>query len=267
MSTLPAIRAYVINLEGAAKRWSHVQKIFPEAGITFSRAPAVDGKTLKLEPSIYSEPWYRFLHGRETNPREVGCYLSHLKALQSFLETDSELALICEDDISFGPELVTVIAAVRALPRFWNLLRLSGLSEGCPLKVRQLSPHQWLCINLGRTKGSGAYLIDRKAARALTTRLLPMKLPFDHALDREWCHHFIAASIIPYPINQIQKRFGSSIQTYAEPKLSPLRRWVTTYPYQVCNEMMRWLYRSALFFALKLRCLRARNESVDQTWN
>src|SRR5689334_18487862 len=102
MSKLPSIPAYVINLDGAAKRWRHVQKIFAEAGISFSRVPAIDGKTLKLEPSIYSEHWYRFRHGRETNPSEVGCYLSHLKAWQWFLETNSELGLICEDDISFG---------------------------------------------------------------------------------------------------------------------------------------------------------------------
>ena len=253
ISSLPSIPAYVINLDGAAKRWSHVQKIFAEAGITFSRVPAIDGKTLELEPSIYSEAGYLSLHGRKTNPPEVGCYLSHIRAMRRFLDTDSELALICEDDISFGPELVTTITAILSLPRFWNLLRLSGLSKGRPLKVQPISPRTWLCINLGRVKGAGAYLIDRKGAQVLAKRLLPMKLPFDHALDREWCHHLTAASIIPYPVNQIQKRFGSSIQTYAQPKLSAFRRWLTTYPYQACNEIMRWLCRSALFFAVKVR--------------
>ena len=255
-SSLPSIRAYVINLDGAAKRWSHVQKIFAEAGITFARVPAIDGKTLELEPSIYSEAGYLSLHGRQTNPPEVGCYLSHVRAMRSFLDTDSELALICEDDISFGPELVTVMTAILSLRRFWNLLRLSGLSEGCPLKVQSLSPDASLCINLRRVKGAGAYLIDRKGAQTLVNSLLPMKLPFDHALDREWCHHLTAASVIPYPINQIQKRFGSSIQTYAQPKLSAFRRWLTTYPYQASNEIMRWLCRSTLFLAVKLRSLR-----------
>jgi glycosyl transferase family 25 len=265
ISSLPSIRAYVINLDGAAKRWSHVQKIFAEAEITFSRVPAINGKMLELEPSIYSEAGYLSLHGRKTNPPEVGCYLSHLRAMRSFLDTDSELALICEDDISFGPELVTVIMAILSLPRFWNLLRLSGLSEGCPLKIQPLGQDAWLCINLGRVKGAGAYLIDRKGAQVLVDSLLPMKLPFDHALDREWCHRLIAASIIPYPVNQIQKRFGSSIQTYAQPKLSTFRRWLTTYPYQASNEIMRWLSRSTLFVAVKLRSLRWRDQSPTRT--
>jgi len=265
MSKLPAIPAYVINLESAVKRWRHVQKIFADAEIAFSRVPAIDGKTLTLEPSIYSERGYRFLHGRETNPSEVGCYLSHLRAWQSFLETGAEIGLICEDDISFGPELVTVISNVLALPRFWNLLRLSGLSQAAPLKVRQLDSRQWLCINLGRIKGSGGYLIDRKAAQTLASRLLPMKLPFDHALDREWWHRLTAASIIPYPINQIQKRFGSSIQTYAEPKFPRYRRWLTTYPYQACNETMRLLFRSALFIAVKLGYAQSSSQCAVQS--
>lgn len=265
ITSLPSIRAYVINLDGAAKRWSHVQQIFAEAGITFTRVPAIDGKTLELEPSIYSEAGYLSLHGRKTNPPEVGCYLSHVRAMRNFLDTDSELALICEDDISFGPELVTVITAILSLPRFWNLLRLSGLSEGCPLNVQPLSPDASLCINLGRVKGAGAYLIDRKGAQALANKLLPMKLPFDHALDREWCYHLTAASIIPYPINQIQKRFGSSIQTYAQPKLSTFRRWLTTYPYQAGNEIMRWLSRGTLFIAVKVRGFKWREQSSVQT--
>ncbi|CAN5429835.1 glycosyltransferase family 25 protein [soil metagenome] len=252
MTNHPTIQAYVINLEGAIKRWTHIQKMFAEAGMIFERVPAIDGKSIKLEPAQYSESWYRFLHGRVTNPSELGCYLSHLQAMHRFLETDSEFALICEDDITFGPELATVLAAVLARPRFWNILRLSGLSDGHPLRVEPVYGDFFFCISLGRIKGAGAYLIDRKAARVFTTRLLPMKLPYDHALDREWFYQLKAAAILPFPVNQKQKRFGSSIQTYAQPKLSRFRRWLTTYPYQAGNELMRWLFRGASYLAVRL---------------
>jgi glycosyl transferase, family 25 len=257
MSNLPAIRAYVINLESATKRWSHIQSVFPKLDISFFRVPAIEGKTLRLEPSDYSESWYRCLHGRETNPPEVGCYLSHLKALRGFLETGAELALICEDDIMPGTDLTTVLSRALACRRFWNVLRLSGLSEGWPLKVTRLCGDYWLCINVARIKGSGAYVVDRKAARVFTTRLLPMMLPYDHAIDREWFHGLTAACILPFPIIQRQKRFGSSIQTYAQAKLPLFRRWLTTYPYQAFNEITRWICRVALFLSMKLRDSRA----------
>jgi len=253
MSNLPGIRAYVINLERATKRWTNTQNIFTEAAITFSRVPAIDGKTLRWVPAEYSERWYRCLHGRETNPPEIGCYLSHLNALRAFLGTEAELALICEDDLKFGPELVTLLSAALEGRRFWNVLRLSGLSQGRPLKARRLCGEYSLCINLGRIKGSGAYVIDRRAARVFTSRLLPMVLPYDHAIDREWFHGLTAACIFPVPVIQRQKRFGSEIQTYAQPKLSPFRRWLTTYPYQAFNEIMRCICRGAFFLWVKQR--------------
>jgi glycosyl transferase family 25 len=249
---LPAIPVYVINLESATKRWANVQKIFSAAGINFSRVPAIDGKTLEWGPTHYSEGWYRSLHGRETNPPEIACYLSHLEALRVFLETEAELAFICEDDLEFGADLATLLVKALALPRFWNVLRLSGLSAGRPLKVRKFYGDHWLCINSARIKGSGAYLVDRTAARTFLERLLPMMVPYDHALDREWFYGLTAACVSPFPIVQRQKRFGSAIQTYAQSKLPPFRRWLTTYPYQAGNEIARWIFRGALFLWVKL---------------
>jgi glycosyl transferase family 25 len=252
MANFPAIGVYVINLESATKRCSNIRNIFSEAGITFSRVPAIDGKTLKWEPAEYSESWYRCLHGRETNPPEIGCYLSHLKALRTFLETEAELALICEDDLNFGADLATLLSKALAFRRFWNVLRLSGLSAGRPLRVRRFYGDYWFCINIARLKGAGAYVIDRTAARVFTSRLLPMVLPYDHAIDREWFYGLTAACIFPFPIIQRQKRFGSAIQTYAQSKLPSFRRWLTTYPYQAFNEITRWICRGGLFLWVKL---------------
>jgi glycosyl transferase family 25 len=242
----------VINLDGAAKRWSHIEATFTAAGLRFERVPAIDGRALDIRPAQYSEHDYRRRHGRQTNPPEIGCYLSHLKAIATFLETDAELALICEDDVTIGPDIAAVLEKIADAPRDWNILRLTGLSEAHPLGVRPVLAGYFLCINFARFKGTGAYVIDRKAARAFTSELLPMKLPYDHAIDREWLLGLAAASVLPFPITQKQKRFGSSIQTYAQPKLPMWRRCLTTYPYQALNEVSRWIFRAALFLRLKV---------------
>jgi glycosyl transferase family 25 len=247
-----AMRAYVINLEGAVKRWKHIEQGFSAAGVDFIRVPAIDGNLVDVQESEYSPAWYRLLHGRETNPPEIGCYLSHLKALRMFLETDAELALICEDDITLDDGLATVLQRATDPPRFWNILRLTGVSEPRPLRIEQFVGERFICINLARSKGTGAYVVDRKAAEIITSEFLPMKLPYDHALDREWFHGFRAACVLPFPITQKQKRFGSSIQTYAKPKLPFLRRCFSTYPYQALNEITRWIFRTLLFVRVKL---------------
>jgi len=248
-----SLRAFVINLENATTRWARIQETFGKTEIQFVRVPAIDGFSCRWSDRDYSEDAYYRLHGRKTNPAEVGCYLSHIRALSAFLETDSQLALICEDDIIPGPDLVTVLSRTLAARRFWNILHLNGLWEAHPLKVKNLCGIYWLCVNLGRFKGAGAYLIDRKAAQIFTRRLLPMKLPYDHAIDREWFYGLSAGCILPFPMTQRERGLRSSIQQTGQAKLPELRRWLTTYPYQAFNELMRWICRSALFASVKLR--------------
>ena len=49
------------------------------------------------------------------NPRELACYLSHLKAIETFLGTEERHAVIAEDDIVLRPDFDKVLAAAREL--------------------------------------------------------------------------------------------------------------------------------------------------------
>ena len=124
---------------------------------------------------------------------------------------------------------------------------MSGLSRGKPLPVRKLSGGFTVCVNFGRTKGAGAYIVNRTAARRFVDHLLPITVPYDHAVDREWFWGLKAASILPFPISQTDRLFRSSIQHNSQQKLSRIRRFGTTYPYQVFNELTRYVFRLAAF--------------------
>ena len=108
---------------------------------------------------------------------------------------------------------------------------------------------------MGRLKGAGAYLIDRRAAETLLARLLPMRLPYDHAIDREWFWGLRAAYVLPFPVSQIESDFDSPVQPGTWPKLSRTRRCFTTYPYQAFNEVSRWLFRASYSLRLKVATL------------
>ena len=242
---------YIISLDAASDRWSFIETVFAKTQMNLCRVPAIDGNTLRLPHRVYSESRYRWFHGRKTNTLEIGCYLSHVKALETFLSTDDEFAIIGEDDIVINQDLDVVLAKALRYSRFWNVLRLSGLSQGMPIKVRKLIGEYYLSVNLGRLKGAGAYVVDRTAARVLVRRLWPMWLPYDHAIDREWCHGLRSACIVPFPISQSEKRFPSIIQRNSKPKLSSGRRWCFTYPYQICNEFTRWVFRLSHYISLQ----------------
>jgi glycosyl transferase, family 25 len=261
------VRGYIINLDAASDRWSFINTVFAKTQITLCRVPAIDGNTLRLPHKDYSESRYRWFHGRETNTLEIGCYLSHVKALETFLSTDEEFAIIGEDDIVMSQDLEAVLARALHYSRFWNVLRLSGLSQGRPIKAMKLVGEYHLGVNLGRVKGSGAYVVDRTAARVLASRLKPMWLPYDHAIDREWFHGLRAKCIVPFPISQSERRFPSIIQRNAKSKLSSSRRWRSTYPYQVFNESTRWVFRLGHYICLQALLRSSRNQPGDSWAN
>ena len=238
------MQAFIINLDTAADRWKRIVELFARTRISVVRVPAVAGAALQLPIPEFHERRFHLLHGRVTNVREVGCYLSHVAAMRAFLETDDAHGLICEDDIVPGPAFDEVVESALAHARHWNVLRLTGLGKGTPLKARKLCGDFHLCISLGRVKGAGAYVVDRAAATVFVERLLPMWLPFDHAIDREWHFGLRAAYVLPFPCSQTEAGFRSSIQGAKTGKTSSRQRWLTTYPYQAGNEMTRWLFRS-----------------------
>ncbi|MBA3543465.1 MAG: glycosyltransferase family 25 protein [Chthoniobacterales bacterium] len=252
------MRAFIINLDSARDRWAFVENSFATSRCIRCRVPAIDGKQLTLPHAQYSEALYRWFHGRTSNPRELACYLSHLKAMEMFLATGESHGLIAEDDLVLRPEFDAVIELALQHSRSWNILRLAGLSPGHPARIACLQNGYSLCVSMGRLKGTGAYLVDRKAARTFLARLLPMRLPFDHALDREWFWGLRAASIAPFPASQTESEFLSSVQPGIYPKLSRSRRYLTTYPYQAFNEIARWAFRSSHYLQDKVASMRPR---------
>lgn len=245
------MRAYLINLDTAADRRASMEEALSSTRFALTRISAVDGRALPVPVVGYDGAKYHRRHGRTTKPGEIGCYFSHIEALRAFLADGDPHAFICEDDLVLGPDLEKVVTLGLAHARHWNLLRLSALGEGKPAPVIRLDDRYSLAVNLGRLKGTGAYLVDRAAATALVAGMLPMWLPFDHALDREWAFGLKSLRVWPWPCSQTDTLFRSTIQGQKAHKLSPLRRWATTYPYQIANELSRWTVRGGRWLRLK----------------
>jgi glycosyl transferase, family 25 len=99
----------VINLDSSPERMSHMSTELARVGLPFIREQAVVGVNLSKEHPDFSQWSHRYLHGRLWSPREFGCYLSHIKCLQKFLELNAEYVLILEDDVLIGDGFITCI--------------------------------------------------------------------------------------------------------------------------------------------------------------
>jgi len=91
------IKHYVINLDRSPERLSNISAQCKKYNIDFVRISAFDGSTLDLE-KLADDTACRYEMGRSIQPGEVGCFLSHKKALDAFLSSEDEFAVILEDD-------------------------------------------------------------------------------------------------------------------------------------------------------------------------
>lgn len=118
-----------INLARSPDRDAKISGRLTDAGFEFQKCVGVDGAELSEEQlSAYDETWAIKYMGRKLYLGEIGCYLSHLKAAQAFLETDAEFGLVVEDDLVVPPGFknfcLDVCGAARRHYPDWRLVNL-----------------------------------------------------------------------------------------------------------------------------------------------
>ncbi|MFM7107705.1 MAG: glycosyltransferase family 25 protein [Planctomycetaceae bacterium] len=245
-------QAYVVNLASADARWRAVLGRLVAAGIPFERIEAVRGRDLPVPYADFDEAWHRRLTGRRPVPAEIGCYLSHVKAIEAFLRTDHAHGLFLEDDAVFTPRLVGTIEAALRRAAAWDVLRLQTVNRDRVIRAVALGGGEFLGVNLTRSKGSAAYMLNRRAAETFLRRLLPMRLAWDIAFDLEYLWGLRAVAVTPYPVvadaeapTQIQIGIHSC-------KYGPAR-YLTVFPFRAAVEAARVTCRSLLLARLLLR--------------
>lgn len=245
------LAVYLINMDGAVERLAAMQDKLARAGLPFRRITGIDGRALTYPIPEFSERSYRLLHGRRTSPAEIGCYLSHVACARAFVDSDADLALILEDDVSFAPDFLEAVDQAACQKRLWNLLRLSTVNRGPRFPVRALPGGRSLAVTLTREKGAGAYVIDRRAARWIATDLVPMRLAYDIAFDLEYLAGLRACFVAPVPASQASDHPTQIQNTRLAYKL-PRWRYLTVLPYRAWLELSRVACRGWRLAAARL---------------
>ncbi|WFU13236.1 glycosyltransferase family 25 protein (plasmid) [Rhizobium sp. CB3090] len=236
------LKVFLINLDRAGDRLTAMQEKLDRVGLQFERVAAVDGEILDFPLAEFSERSFRFMHGRRRNPGEIGCYLSHVECARRLLVSECEFALVLEDDLEFPEDLTELLQAALDAGSAWDILRLSTVNRGRKFSFAKLTEKRSLAIALTREKGSGAYLINRRAAHWFVEKLLPMRLPFDLAFDVEFFDGLKSAFVSPVPIDQM---IGLPSQIQSKRRRYHRSRWhyLTVLPYRAFIEASRLFFR------------------------
>lgn len=240
-----SLAVFLINLDRASDRLLAMQHTLSRMGFQFERVPAVDGAALEFPIADFDDFAFRFKHGRWCNPAEVGCYLSHIECARRLLASNGEFALVLEDDLAFPDDFREVMDAALRQHEKWDILRLSTVSGGRKFNFSRLTKNRSLAMALTREKGSGAYIINRRAAAWFVDELLPMQLPFDLAFDLEFFAGLKSAFVFPIPVDQ-QLGLPSQIQGRRRRFHRSRGHYFTVLPYRMFVESARLLTRLTL---------------------
>ena len=190
----------MINLDRDVERMASLAGSLKSLGLEYVRVPAVLGKEVPgweklVDASLYGD------RNRNVMPRpgEVGCYLSHLKAMEEFLRTDAPWCVILEDDVKVLPACLPVLAALGEKDD-WDLAKLFCFHSGMPVRKRALTSDHHLVVHLTRTTSSAAYAVNRRAAETMLKSMRPITEQVYHALDRPWETGLRVRGVRPLPV-------------------------------------------------------------------
>lgn len=98
---MASLHTWVINLDRAPERLVRIGARLDTLGLPWSRFSAVEGKLLTAEDQaqLLDRPGFERRHGMTPTLGELGCYVSHVRVMQAFLDSGHDFALILEDDV------------------------------------------------------------------------------------------------------------------------------------------------------------------------
>lgn len=184
---------YYINLDRSIERNEFMIDQFRKWSITnYSRISGYDGATISAG---------KLLHGKipdKLTALEIGCVLSHLKAIRHFLETsEHEYAMICEDDACFDTAQFwsfTWKDALNNLPYDWDIVQLAIINAWA--FVPRL--HRRLTTDFS----AACYLITRHhAAKVVKAHVVSRKYRLDNGVKpAPLSEHLLYNSGVTYSI-------------------------------------------------------------------
>lgn len=173
---------YIINLKKASKRKEEIKelitRILPSFKYEFIKA--VDGYKLsevEIKEAIDIEKRKKFKK-RALSLGEIGCLLSHKKALKALLESSYKACLILEDDAFFDERLASFLKHLYELPKDLELLLIGhqrqvyeddGFRIESPYsrRFKQLVGGLTLRRLVSQGNGGYGYYITKKGAQKL----------------------------------------------------------------------------------------------------
>jgi glycosyl transferase family 25 len=199
----------VISLTGSLERQERFRREASEATVAWEFFEA--HKSIAA-PLTYDKRQAVRRFGRPLTAGEIGCYVSHFKVWESFLESGYEQAVVLEDDVIVDWPMIEYLLGYNLSKAGIDLLRLYCMFK-FESRLQTLwfaTPQKALLRASGLFLGTQAYLITRRAAVALLSVSSSIVRPIDWQMTRFWDYKLPHYCLFPYPI--IERYSASTIE-------------------------------------------------------
>ncbi|KQV22760.1 glycosyl transferase family 25 [Rhizobium sp. Root1203] len=157
-------------------------------GISVNRVAGVDGRQIpETERQGFDAREFQLRNGRALLPGEYGCYRAHIMALEIFLASGHQSAVIMEDDVALTENVLERAAAIlRVLPTADVVKLLNHRAKGYrSVVVTEFGDDVGRCM-FGPQGSAACYLVTRQGARKLLENGQTIRFPYDMELERGW---------------------------------------------------------------------------------
>jgi len=160
---------YYINMDKNIERKEYCEKQLSKISNNFTRIRGVVGKNIKNKKGCKIEDIEFINDYKHMSFGEIGCFLSHIKAINLSYDKGDKIAIICEDDVYTEPYkfFQNIEEIVKNAPVDWECLQLFSLNlkidtNNKNIKYLDYDPEYYGCVS---------YLISRSGMKKILDTL------------------------------------------------------------------------------------------------
>jgi len=180
---------YIITLNPKAKNTLELEESLSAQGINAHLFPGVDGRNemppLEKNETINQKKSLamRFV---ELSSTEVGCYLSHLRAIKGAYYAGLEKICILEDDVLIENTFSETLSEIEKLPGKVEFIRLMGLKNHKRKIISPLDKTHNLIRPIKGLCGTQGYVVTRSGMKKIISHGNLISEPIDKFYDHFW---------------------------------------------------------------------------------
>lgn len=236
---------FVVSLERAKRRRTYIQSHLQSLNLKYTMVDAIDGLSVD-ENILYSQANMERVKQSPywLTKGAIACALSHKKALDAFIDSPFDIALILEDDVVLPSNIKTLMLDIYKtigdsdiVLLYYTALRGAFLSKtGC---INITSGALLYPIELLQFGAATAYVIGKEAAKKMSDTIIPVSAAAD-SWDYFYKHNCYKNVYLHYPMEIQTKDFKSTIEYFDGGFKSKLSGFVDTYKVPLLYQFLRY---------------------------